>query len=239
MQQQSYQIETNRYAKCVEVSKRIRWDIDTDLIRGRQIDFGHKFLPDGLSLIHELDFLSGEEQRLLSQIQGRSYANIFGLVERFINAKVLEVSRDHWLGDQTALEALIRFNVLQRGLSLITPTILTKRLNSLAAQGRRRLFHDQCSHHGGYLDGGYDLPQGHHYRRAHGRRPQGADSGHSRLAGQQHFRRHSFGQRDLSGEFSPEYPASHSRPKRSTRRLAHATARRFPRAEAFQPARSG
>lgn len=110
MQQATYQTETNRYAKCVEVSKRIRWDIDGDLIRGRRFDFGHKFLPDGLSLIHELDFLSADEQRLLSQIQGRSYANIFGLVERFINAKVLEVSRDHWLGDQTALEALIRFS---------------------------------------------------------------------------------------------------------------------------------
>jgi hypothetical protein len=34
---------------------------------------------------------------------------MFGLVERFIGAKVLEISRDHWLGDQTALEALIRF----------------------------------------------------------------------------------------------------------------------------------
>jgi hypothetical protein len=45
----------------------------------------------------------------LSQIQGRSYANIFGLVERFIGAKVLEVSRDHALGDQIALEALVRF----------------------------------------------------------------------------------------------------------------------------------
>ena len=36
MQQQTYQIDTNRYAKSVEVSKRIRWDIDSDLIRGRQ-----------------------------------------------------------------------------------------------------------------------------------------------------------------------------------------------------------
>ena len=45
----------------------------------------------------------------MSQIQGRTYANIFGLVERFISAKVLELSRDHWLGDQTALEALVRF----------------------------------------------------------------------------------------------------------------------------------
>jgi hypothetical protein len=34
---------------------------------------------------------------------------MFGLVERFIGAKMLEVSRNHWLGDQTALEALVRF----------------------------------------------------------------------------------------------------------------------------------
>jgi hypothetical protein len=34
---------------------------------------------------------------------------MFGLVERFISAKIMEVSRDYWLGDQTALEALVRF----------------------------------------------------------------------------------------------------------------------------------
>jgi hypothetical protein len=100
---------TERYARCVEVSKRIRWDIDRDVIRGRDFDYGRKFLPDGLSRVTELEFLSGGEQRLLSQIQGRSYANIFGLVERFIAAKVLEVSSDHFLGDQAALEALVRF----------------------------------------------------------------------------------------------------------------------------------
>jgi len=91
------------------VSKRVRWDIDRDVIRGRKFDFSKKFLPDGLSKVDRLGFLSAAEQRLLSQIQGRSYANIFGLVERFIAAKVLEVSREHWLGDQTALEALVRF----------------------------------------------------------------------------------------------------------------------------------
>ena len=42
-------------------------------------------------------------------MQGRTYANIFGLVERYIGAKILEISRDYWLGDQTALEALVRF----------------------------------------------------------------------------------------------------------------------------------
>ena len=100
----------DRYAKCVEVSKRIRWDIDKDVFRGRQFDFSKKFLPDGLSQVDRLGFLDAGEKRLLSQIQGRTYAYIFGLVERFINAKVLEVSREHWFGDQTALEALIRFS---------------------------------------------------------------------------------------------------------------------------------
>jgi hypothetical protein len=102
-------VNSARYAKCVEVSKRIRWDIDRDVIRDREFDFSKKFLPDGLSFVDRIPFLSADERRLLSQIQGRSYANIFGLSERFIGAKILEVSRDHWLGDQNALEALIRF----------------------------------------------------------------------------------------------------------------------------------
>jgi hypothetical protein len=104
-------IETpNPYARCINASKRIRWDIDADVIRGRKLDVGQKFLPDGLSLATELSFLSGPEQCFMSQVQGRTYANLFGLVERFINAKILEVSRDHWLGDQVALEALVRFS---------------------------------------------------------------------------------------------------------------------------------
>src|SRR5512147_825902 len=46
---------TDRYAKCIEVSKRVRWDIDRDVIRGRSLDFAKKFLPDGLSKVGELD----------------------------------------------------------------------------------------------------------------------------------------------------------------------------------------
>jgi hypothetical protein len=102
--------ETNRYARAVAMSKRMRWDIDADVIRGRTFNVTHKFLPDGLSKVQEFHFLSAEEKRFLSQIQGRTYANIFGLVERFINAKVLELAHDHWVGDQVALEALVRFS---------------------------------------------------------------------------------------------------------------------------------
>jgi hypothetical protein len=99
----------NRYAKVIDISKRVRWDIDRDVIRGRGFDFDKTFLPAGLSMVDELDFLSEPERRRLSQVQGRTYAYMFGLVERFIGAKMLDVSRDHWLGDQTALEALVRF----------------------------------------------------------------------------------------------------------------------------------
>jgi len=110
MEMQSFEIDSSRYERCINASKRIRWDIDEDVIRGREFDLSQKFLPDGLTRVNEIPFLSDDERRLMSQVQGRTYANIFGLVERFINAKVLEISRDHWLGDQSALEALIRFS---------------------------------------------------------------------------------------------------------------------------------
>jgi hypothetical protein len=100
----------SRYARCIQSSKRVYWDIDEDVIRGRRFDAAHKFLPDGLSLADAFTTLSPDERRFVSQIQGRTYANIFGLVERFINAKVLELGRDHALGDQEAVEALVRFS---------------------------------------------------------------------------------------------------------------------------------
>ena len=99
-----------KYARTIEVSKRIRWEIDTDVFRGRRFDFSREFLPQGLTRLDLLPFLSADERRLMSHVQGRTYAYLFGLVERYINAKVLELSRDHWFGDQAALEALIRFS---------------------------------------------------------------------------------------------------------------------------------
>jgi hypothetical protein len=98
-----------RYARCVEASKRVHWEIDRDVLRGRRLDGSKKFLPDGLSKVRELEFLEPAEKRLLSQIQGRTYANMFGLVERYIAAKVQELGSAHSLGDQAAFEALVRF----------------------------------------------------------------------------------------------------------------------------------
>jgi hypothetical protein len=99
----------SRYAKVIEVSKRVRWEIERDVIRGRSFAFDQNFLPAGLSLVDELQFLAPAARMALSQVQGRTYANLFGLVERFIGAKMAELGRGHALGDQTAFEAIVRF----------------------------------------------------------------------------------------------------------------------------------
>jgi hypothetical protein len=78
------------------------------VIRGLSFDFSKRFLPDGLSMVDRLPFLTEDQKRLMSQIQGRTYANMFGFVERFITAKILEITREHWLDDQVALEPLTR-----------------------------------------------------------------------------------------------------------------------------------
>ncbi len=98
-----------RYRKVLHNSQRVTWDIDADVIRFRQLDTDCKFLPDSLSLVAQLPFLNQEQQRLFSQVQGRTYAYLFGLIERCINAKVLELGRTHSLGDQTAVAALLKF----------------------------------------------------------------------------------------------------------------------------------
>jgi hypothetical protein len=107
---QNEDISSEPYARCIATSQRVRWDIDKDVIRGRTFDIEHTFLPDGLSKVQELEFLTPKEKQYLSQIQGRTYTHMFHMAERFVNAKVLEISRDHWLGNQTALEALVRFS---------------------------------------------------------------------------------------------------------------------------------
>ena len=49
--------DPNGYRKSTEASRRIAWDIDNDVFRGRRFDFSTFLLPDGLSKLSELEFL--------------------------------------------------------------------------------------------------------------------------------------------------------------------------------------
>ena len=50
----SYAIPTERFARCIAASKRVRWDIESDVIRDRRFDRASKFpksyAPAGPSL---------------------------------------------------------------------------------------------------------------------------------------------------------------------------------------------
>lgn len=84
-------------------------DRDADFLRGRQFDFSRKFLPDGLSMIHEPGFLNQQEKRLLSQVQARSHASLSALLHKFIALKLHDISHEKRLAGPAVRQALADF----------------------------------------------------------------------------------------------------------------------------------
>ena len=62
---------STRYAKCIEASKRVRWDIDRDVIRGRSFDLGR-----GLARV-------GSRRVVGRRALGRVVVTLDGEAERF------------------------------------------------------------------------------------------------------------------------------------------------------------
>jgi hypothetical protein len=127
---------TQRYAKCIELSKHVRWDIENDVIRGRHLDYARKFLPDSLSRMERFGFATSWERILVSQIQGRTYASMLALVERYIGAMMLDRSRSHALGDLVAMEALVRLTDEE-----LKHQALFRRLEAMMAAGMPSGYH--------------------------------------------------------------------------------------------------
>lgn len=101
--------DTARHARFIKASRDSTCAIPRDVLLDRKFNFRQKFLPDGLSKVNELAFLTESEERSLSRVQGRTYAFLFGLLERSVAAKSRNGSRGDWLGDQAAPEALVHF----------------------------------------------------------------------------------------------------------------------------------
>lgn len=122
--------DTARYARCIEASQRVRWDIEADVIQGRRFDFDQRFLPEGLARTGWMDFLSAGEQRLVNQVQGRTYARLCGLLEGFIAAGMLEIGRDDAFGEAAVQGARVAF--ADDG---VRHQALFRRIDELAAEG--------------------------------------------------------------------------------------------------------
>ena len=102
--------DTARYSRSSNAPRTAPWEIDHDVLRDREFDFNHKFLPDGLTMVGELAFLTEAERRSLGHVQGRTYAFFLGLVERFICAKILDQSPEHRPPDRVAIEEPVAFD---------------------------------------------------------------------------------------------------------------------------------
>lgn len=80
----------NGYRETLAASQRVNWRIE-DIIGGdKRLDFSKAFMPESLSRVENLNFLTLGEKRILNQIKGHTYLQIFGLVEEFILPFVLD-----------------------------------------------------------------------------------------------------------------------------------------------------
>jgi hypothetical protein len=101
----------NRYAykDTLADSQKINWRIE-DIIGGEKaLDFGKPFMPENLAKVGGLEFLSGEEKRVLNQIRGHEYLAMFGLVEEFILPFAVDHARENLSGDDYRVRALLQF----------------------------------------------------------------------------------------------------------------------------------
>ncbi len=78
MRPTEYPVETDRYAKRIEGSKRICWYIGRGCYPRSRARFFTEIFPYGISKLDQLDFLNDGERRVFSRIQVRTYVNMFG-----------------------------------------------------------------------------------------------------------------------------------------------------------------
>jgi hypothetical protein len=97
------------YRETLEHARRTSWSIDEVLPPDAALDFDKPFLPESLALVESLDFLDQREQRTLSQIRGKSYLGLFGLVEEFILPFVLDHARGRLDAGDDEVRALLQF----------------------------------------------------------------------------------------------------------------------------------
>lgn len=97
------------YGTCVTNSERVSWRLDDVLPQHATLDRSKRFLPNALAPNDTLAFLSASERRTLNQISGKAYMNLFGFVEVYIEAMVLEHAQGALFGDRGQMRALVRF----------------------------------------------------------------------------------------------------------------------------------
>jgi hypothetical protein len=78
------------YKAILADALKVRWEVEDLIGGGRSLDFSRPFLPEVLAGVSSISCLDAAERLKLNQIRGHSYLGLFGLVEEFILAFVME-----------------------------------------------------------------------------------------------------------------------------------------------------
>ena len=100
---------TAMYEKALKSAQKANWKLEDVFGDDDRLDFARPFLPEALARVAATPFLSPDERRILNQIRGHAYLNIFGLVEEFILPFVLDHARRWLAADDWRTRALLQF----------------------------------------------------------------------------------------------------------------------------------
>lgn len=100
----------NQYQDCIKVSEKVSWSINDLVPDSYQVDYQKIAMPDQLTLLNKLDFLTPDLYVKLNHVRCASYVNLFAFVEEYISAQVIQATSNYLFDDNVRVRALLRFS---------------------------------------------------------------------------------------------------------------------------------
>src|SRR5690349_11741207 len=107
----SPRLDTNSgvWTQLLATSERVDWRLSDVLEEDAALDFSRPFLPQSMTGVQDLPFLSGDAKLTLGHVRACGYLATFGLVEEMILPFVLDHARREELDALEPARALLRF----------------------------------------------------------------------------------------------------------------------------------
>ncbi len=96
------------YEDCVSRSELVQWRLDDVMPPTATLDFSRPFLPSSMVSVAEAVMPDEDGRRVLNQICGNAYLNLFQFVEEYILAVMLSHAQAELFGNPNAQRALSR-----------------------------------------------------------------------------------------------------------------------------------
>lgn len=102
-------VNLTTWRRVLSTSERVDWRLDEVLTEDATFDFGRPFLPNVMTDVAALPFLTPAAKLTLGHIRAHGYLGLFGIVEELILPFVLDHARRESLGALEPVRALLCF----------------------------------------------------------------------------------------------------------------------------------